>query len=82
MHNGIECPEGHYCGVGATEAIPCPIGTYNPVTKGEDEDACLLCDTKTFSDTEGAAACYPCGANGESEKGSATCICVGKYRHF
>lgn len=34
------CPKGYYCGDGETEAISCPVGTYQP---SEGQSTCLPC---------------------------------------
>ena len=37
------CPIGHYCTVGVSDPMPCPMGTYNPSTGLTTEALCTQC---------------------------------------
>jgi len=52
-NNGEICPAGHYCPLGTFKAIPCPVGTYNPLKNQESEDRCLSCPINTYNDKLG-----------------------------
>eukprot|EP00606_Chrysophyceae_sp_TOSAG23-5_P001356 GSChrysophyteH2.ASY1.ANO1.1387.1 assembled CDS len=49
------CPTGHYCPVGATEALPCPTGTYNDLTGQAAASDCTDTPAGSYS-TQGASA--------------------------
>lgn len=43
-----ECPAGSYCPQNSTVPLPCPPGTYNPITGLTDVSECLPCDNGYF----------------------------------
>ena len=49
-----DCHLGFWCAAGIV--TPCPLGTYNPTTRGSDGLACLSCPPN--SHTEGIASVY------------------------
>ncbi|CAG9314260.1 unnamed protein product [Blepharisma stoltei] len=79
---GYPCPSGYYCPEGTESAIPCPITTYNPSTKGKSASACLACPANTYGDEEGLSKCKICGSHAYSDAGQDTCQCKGKYRGY
>ncbi|CAH1797039.1 unnamed protein product, partial [Owenia fusiformis] len=52
-----ECPTGHYCppGTGA-DIMPCPAGTYNPITGLHNITECTQCDGGSYCLTPGLSA--------------------------
>ena len=79
---GYECPTGHYCPEGSSVEIPCPVGTYNALTRQASSDACIPCDAGFFASTDGSASCQPCSSSSRSTAGSPTCECIGLNRVF
>ncbi|XP_066292997.1 multiple epidermal growth factor-like domains protein 11 isoform X1 [Branchiostoma lanceolatum] len=47
------CPEGHYCPPGSALAIPCPVGTMNPVRHGTSVSDCRPCQAGYNCETVG-----------------------------
>lgn len=46
------CPPGNYCGEGSDTPIPCPAGTYQPFSGGEDLSICMhLCPPGKYCPT-------------------------------
>jgi len=70
---GEQCPAGHYCEEGATKGIPCPMGTFRPVTLGRSAGDCLACPPGKVCNKTGltsfsgyCGAGYYCGGNASS----------------
>ena len=76
------CPVGHYCPQGTPVPEPCPAGTYLPYMRAEAEPECLQCKAGAFNDLKGQEKCKPCGGFADSNRGSDTCECRGKFRFF
>ena len=51
------CPEGTFCPVGTSEAVPCAPGTFNNVS---EQEICVRCEAGTYAPTDGAATCSDC----------------------
>ncbi|CAM9353846.1 unnamed protein product, partial [Chrysoparadoxa australica] len=79
---GYICPVGHYCPEGSSEPTPCPSGTYNPTTGGEDIDSCLPCNADFYQAETGYSSCLPCSASSTAMEGSSACTCKGLNRAF
>eukprot|EP00002_Diphylleia_rotans_P010730 TRINITY_DN2129_c0_g1_i2.p1 TRINITY_DN2129_c0_g1~~TRINITY_DN2129_c0_g1_i2.p1 ORF type:complete len:5186 (-),score=657.71 TRINITY_DN2129_c0_g1_i2:603-16160(-) len=54
------CPAGHYCIRAATRPEPCPVGRYNPSTRGTSESSCLPCPIGFYCDGGGVNPSGPC----------------------
>lgn len=54
-----DCPAGNYC-PNPTTTVPCPAGTYNPLSGSVSIAACLLCPTETTSSQVGQNSSLTC----------------------
>ena len=65
----IDCPKGSYCG--ALSQTPCPVGTYNELTRQNNPDACRACpslarfDVQLHSSPEGSISHTNCSCDSE-----------------
>ena len=55
------CPEGYYCSAMGVIPVPCPAGTYNPVTDARNISMCLPCEQGAYCPS-GSAAPTNCAA--------------------
>ena len=56
---GYPCPVGHYCEMGATEPVQCPLGAYLNTTGASNFLDCLPCTAGMYCGSTGLA--YPSG---------------------
>ncbi|CAF1061349.1 unnamed protein product [Adineta steineri] len=54
------CPSGAYCALAASNPQYCASGTYQPVTDGTSNLACLACPAGTFAPNLGVSNCNDC----------------------
>ncbi|KAH9504425.1 hypothetical protein Btru_063570 [Bulinus truncatus] len=47
----VKCKKGHYKNMSMQACLPCPVGTYQPMS---GEKSCLLCGSSLTTETEGA----------------------------
>ena len=76
------CPKGHYCPARATRAIPCGVGTYNPLMGQTSNASCVSCPQNYYNHLEGQVACRECSSSAFSQSGSSRCSCIGLNRAF
>ncbi|KAM8927608.1 uncharacterized protein RCH25_007839 [Pelodytes ibericus] len=47
------CPPGHFCPHGSLVPMPCPVGTFSPKTKLQNESGCSLCPPGHYCSSPG-----------------------------
>lgn len=80
--NTNPCLIGTYCPIGSDHPTNCPAGYRGEKLRAESFYDCHGCPAGTYSDTEAATHCKPCGSSSYSTGNSSICTCLGKYRSF
>ncbi|XP_047450710.1 cell death abnormality protein 1 [Mugil cephalus] len=77
------CQPGFYCPHGSLAPVPCPKGTYRPITGAVSLDSCLKCPPHHYCPRPGSHAPIPCGPVAQQPlSGKDTCTCRGEGQRF